>query len=419
MTPAEWDRFRQLPRDRILELLRAATPQIVSAGDVAFSCGEDCNPQGAVTAGGLRVMYRPPSWDEPAGALWYERVLLPVADYGPPGDSVYGDFRAGYYPSDDGSARLLTLDFFKGERSGSWFVENLDTIGPLAIRLFIMAATSGFLPLPYAPPVEAAGLIPAFVPPVEAAPMFDFFIPGEEVWTAAPDFFSVPDALAYVPGEEIWNASDLFPGDAYVPGEEVWTMPPPEPPPVAWEAVTPPGEEIWTPPGMDPVTPPTVAPPINPPPPTPISAPTVTLASDASIGDIIQSASGAVKSAIAALQTVRSLWQAIDSPQQRRPDGTVCTTLANGTISCRDAQGRVTTSRPPVGTLARANDGSLITNNGDGTYSRIDSAGRTQRLPYAVAGAGVGAGMGGSIGGIPTGVLLLGGAAVFLMMRRR
>jgi hypothetical protein len=196
-------------------------------------------------------------------------------------------------------------------------------------------------------------------------------------------------------------------------------MPPPEPPPVAWETVTPPGEEVWTPPGMDPVTPPTVAPPINPPPPTPISAPTVPLASDASIGDIIQSASGAVKSAIAALQTVRSLWQAIDSPQQRRPDGTVCTTLANGTISCRDAQGRVTTSRPPVGTLARANDGSLITNNGDGTYSRIDSAGRTQRLPYAVAGAGVGAGMGGSIGGIPTGVLLLGGAAVFLMMRRR
>lgn len=103
--------------------------------------------------------------------------------------------------------------------------------------------------------------------------------------------------------------------------------------------------------------------------------------------------------------------QVVNQPRGVLPNGATQQVNPNGTISTRQPSGQVTTTRPPVGTPYTAADGSIIINNGNGTYDRITPAGQRQTLPYAGAASGGGFDMGGSIAGIPT-PLLIGGAAL-------
>lgn len=102
-----------------------------------------------------------------------------------------------------------------------------------------------------------------------------------------------------------------------------------------------------------------------------------------------------------------------------RPDGSVVTARSNGTIVTRDTQGRVTVAKPQVGLPQSTEDGFVIINNGDGTFTRINTQGQreTIRYPGGVTAGGITTGAAGSMSG---GLLLaLGVGAVALVALRK
>ena len=82
----------------------------------------------------------------------------------------------------------------------------------------------------------------------------------------------------------------------------------------------------------------------------------------------------------------------------------------------RDANGRTTVQRPAKGYGEMAADGTVIINNGDGTYTKVLPDGRQQTLRYPSNLSMVGA-QASAMKAAP--LLLIGGAALYFMMRKR
>jgi len=136
-----------------------------------------------------------------------------------------------------------------------------------------------------------------------------------------------------------------------------------------------------------------------------------------SVQDALRSLSDTMRQAVGTVAAAKQLQTIINSPravvggQSRvvRPDGTVLT---------RDQSGRAIVSRTGTGIGEVATDGSVIINNGDGTYTRVSPDGRTQTLRYGQAGTGaLSLSTAGISGAMP--LLLIGGALLFFAMRRR
>lgn len=119
---------------------------------------------------------------------------------------------------------------------------------------------------------------------------------------------------------------------------------------------------------------------------------------------------GAASAAVAAIK-VNQAWQASQRPSSGvgpRPSSPPGTRVSP---SGRTATGGL----PPVGAVNPTSDGRYVINNGDGTYTLIDSTGTSTRRSYAGAGVGAGA--------VDTNTMMLWGAgilgAAFLLRKRR
>jgi hypothetical protein len=88
-------------------------------------------------------------------------------------------------------------------------------------------------------------------------------------------------------------------------------------------------------------------------------------------------------------------------------NGSTTTVSADGTITVRAANGSSSTRPIPAGTPYLLSDASLVTNNGDGTYTRVTSGGHVVTAKYPAASAGGGNLM----------MLAAIGAGAFLLMR--
>ena len=443
MSPADFERLRSMPRDQLAQLITRALPQAVqlTGSSMDNGCAEGCAFESSLAWDAEGRQYRGISFDWPSSRLVYELRPLPIADYGPPGDSVYGTFSATYTAGlGDYTLRLEAPALFvQLERSGSWFSEHLDTIGPLAVRLFSMAAGAGWLPLPFAEPVEAAGLI-AYTPPVTpgGAPVFELFTDAAdpitegmtatqaELLSSVSDYGWHPEWIAddLVMSEGVADSSVLFPGepvpptafDQLIPGEESWSLidpmeyaGPPLDPSIFPEV--PPDATSW---GMDPTSAP-AAPPVAP-------APVFT-APDISLGSVLDQLERGMGQSLRLLAAANQLRAVFNAPTTVQPGGVTRTVMADGRIAQRDPAGRVTYTRGAPGVGERATNGDMIVNRGDGTFLRIKPDGRmtTERYPATSAPAGTGVGsMLTSSGGVPP-VLLLGavGLGAYLLMRRR
>lgn len=125
--------------------------------------------------------------------------------------------------------------------------------------------------------------------------------------------------------------------------------------------------------------------------------------------------------ALSALAVTRAYNQArnpaVNTAARTVSNGTVRSVLDNGVIMTRDAAGKVTLTRPPVGAAQSTVNGNLIVNNGDGTYTLIDAQGNKRVIKYGSETTGnPGIGSGFSLANVNwpvvTGVL---GVAVLLM----
>lgn len=117
------------------------------------------------------------------------------------------------------------------------------------------------------------------------------------------------------------------------------------------------------------------------------------------------------KAALTAIQ-INKVYQATGSPAVKAPQPSQ-TVNANGTITTRTATGTVATSKLPVGAPYAMPDGSLIMNNGDGTYSITSPSGVVTRGAYAVT-----AGASGLLGGNNVALLAALGVGAVLLMRK-
>jgi hypothetical protein len=72
------------------------------------------------------------------------------------------------------------------------------------------------------------------------------------------------------------------------------------------------------------------------------------------------------------------------APKAPSPSQTV---NKNGTVTTRNPNGTVTTARPVVGQPVVAADGTIVMNNGDGTYTTIDAGGHATNLRYPPEGS--------------------------------
>lgn len=133
-------------------------------------------------------------------------------------------------------------------------------------------------------------------------------------------------------------------------------------------------------------------------------------------GNLIANVSHA---ALAAMQLV-SAWNASKNPglnttaRYVTSTGAVISASDNGLITTQTIDGRVTSARPPVGQPQATTSGSIVINNGNGTYTRIDAAGNRTTLPYT---AGVGLS---SLSTLmtPQNLMIAGGALLAIMMLR-
>lgn len=85
----------------------------------------------------------------------------------------------------------------------------------------------------------------------------------------------------------------------------------------------------------------------------------------------------------------------------------------NGTVTTIGTGGRTTTVRMPIGQPYAFPDGTVVINNGDGTYSVISTTGQAQTLTYP-SGTGTGGGLLGSLGEDKT-LLIVGGVGLALL----
>ena len=130
------------------------------------------------------------------------------------------------------------------------------------------------------------------------------------------------------------------------------------------------------------------------------------------VRDVTQAALDALK--------VVAAWRAINNPPpnrvtQARVGQDVIRANADGTITRTGPDGRVTRTRPPVGQPQVASDGSLIVNNGDGTYTSISPQGASvvNRYPLEVSQTF------GGMGNLALPLLIGGGALALLAATRR
>lgn len=411
-----------LPRNKAAQILRRVMPAKVALQATAADCGEGGCHGGDVAYDPSGRAYRyallnaKDAYDPEFGYYqigdpgWWTGIS--TGDYGPPGDTVYGRFEALY--TADGN--LADVRFVQMERSGSWFEEHIDTIGPLAVKLAAMAAGAGFLPSP----ADTTG-----------AQMFDFFdapsdfnlpvdvpadLPFDVVDFSVEDFTMPPD---YGYFDEMYGPGGIAEPvpPSYVPGEEVpvgdYTVEPNAPTvsDAGWTS----GDELSSggyPTGDAPVPavqPPSVAPaPITEPPPNVMQIP--------SINETLGTLNKGMVEALKSLQTARQLIALINNPRSIQPGGTSRVVRADGTVLTRDAQGRSQVTRPAVGVGEVAQDGSVVINNGNGSYTRITPDGRSQTLKYPSNLAQVGQ-QAGYAQMLP--LLAVGAVALYFMSRKR
>lgn len=93
--------------------------------------------------------------------------------------------------------------------------------------------------------------------------------------------------------------------------------------------------------------------------------------------EIIKEATGAMVAALGLVQAYRALTSkpAPNPVVQARQGANTVRANPNGTITTTAPDGTTRTARPPVGQPQMATDGSMIVNNGDGTYTRIAADG--------------------------------------------
>jgi len=167
----------------------------------------------------------------------------------------------------------------------------------------------------------------------------------------------------------------------------------------------------------DPFAPPPILMPTAPPAPIP----TVVIAPPAAPGITFDNiVKGATTAALAAISVVRA-WEQRKLPvnpnaRQTDPRGNQQTVTRDGVIVTRTPDGRTTTTRPAVGEPRMTVDGTMVMNNGDGTFTRVGADGRRETLPYPGAAGGGGVTM---PGGVPPALLYAGGALVLLLALRR
>lgn len=131
---------------------------------------------------------------------------------------------------------------------------------------------------------------------------------------------------------------------------------------------------------------------------------------------VVASVNGAdlTKLALTGLQLVTA-WKNAGSPAVRASNAAV-TANADGTITTRQANGAVVTTKMPVGTPYLTTTGALVTNNGNGTYTSVNANGSISTSPYP-PGTGLSSSLA-SITSNPTAMLGIGAVALVLLLRR-
>jgi hypothetical protein len=278
--------------------------------------------------------------------------------------------------------------------------------------------------------------VPAVIPAVEPPPGSSIGISkGDSMSYPIGDFAEwdvLPPAGYFAEWDVLPPAGDFAEWDVLPPAGDFaeWDVLPPagdfaewdvpavipavEPPPVSWG-----GEEVFytdTPPyeyGGEVVQRTDATDPVSPPP-----APT---APTQSMAQIIKEISGAAMAAIGVVKAWETRKLA-PNPVARatRPDGAVVTARSNGTIVTTDTRGKVTVNRPEVGLPQSTEDGFIIINNGDGSFTRISPLGQRETIRYpggTMTGNGSGAP---ATGGMSAGLLLaLGVGAVALVALKK
>ena len=138
----------------------------------------------------------------------------------------------------------------------------------------------------------------------------------------------------------------------------------------------------------------------------------------ATVVEVLKDATAAMVAALGLVQAYRSLTSkpAPNPVAQARQGANTVRANSDGTITTTGPDGRTRTARPPVGQPQMTIDGSMIVNNGDGTFTRIsrDGASVVNRYPLDITerfGAAAS-----SPYALP---LLIGGAALVLFAARR
>lgn len=135
------------------------------------------------------------------------------------------------------------------------------------------------------------------------------------------------------------------------------------------------------------------------------------------------------QAALTALGVIRA-YKAVNSPAVNQtaravtPNGSVVVATSDGYIKTRAPNGAVTVSQVPIGSPQSTVDGTLIVNNGDGTFTKILASGATEIVRYGNAPAGS---SGGSLFGQSVNVagmsvspvmLIAGGLGLFLLLKK-
>ncbi len=104
--------------------------------------------------------------------------------------------------------------------------------------------------------------------------------------------------------------------------------------------------------------------------------------------EVIKDTTAAMTAALGLVEVYRRLVgkPPINPVAQSRVGSATMRANPDGTITTTNAQGRTSTSKPPVGQPQMATDGSMIVNNGDGTYTRItrDGGSVVNRYPLDI-----------------------------------
>lgn len=91
--------------------------------------------------------------------------------------------------------------------------------------------------------------------------------------------------------------------------------------------------------------------------------------------------------------SINAAYQAAGQPTPRVSSSNAVVNT-NGTVTTKSSTGQTVTARMAVGTPYIAANGSILTNNGNGTYTIVNTNGSTQTLPYPAS-----TGAGGVVGG--------------------